>query len=161
MPYCVGRTHPNSEKIAIRNLINQSFEYYQPLILERKVRKNRVQLIEQPLFPCYLFIKIVDRWRSLQSTYGIASIISAGASPLFVKDEIIDDLRNRERSGYIQLPKSKKFEVGDKVTIQAGMFAGQQALVERMSARDRQKVLLALLVNGAKVSLFENELEAA
>jgi transcriptional antiterminator RfaH len=161
MTYCVVRTHPNSEKIAIHNLQRQDFDYYQPLILEKKVRRGKMQWVEQPLFPCYLFVKIVDRWRSLHSTYGVASLIGSVNSPSFVRESVIQSLRNREQNGYVQLPKPKMFEVGDKVTIQTGAFAGQQALVQRMPAKDRQKVLLQLLSNGMAMSLFEDDLVAA
>lgn len=152
---CV-RTHPNSEKIAIRNLQNQEFIYYQPLILEKKLRKQKLVQVEQPLFPCYLFVRVVDKWRSLNSTHGVAALI-----PGQVRDCIIDDLKMREENGYIQLPKSKPFEVGDKVTIQAGPFQGHEALVERMSVKDRQKILLGLLANKISVLINETDIERA
>lgn len=160
MYWTVARTHPNCEKMAITNLERQDFNYYQPKILERKIRKNRIQLVESPLFPCYLFIQVVDKWRSLHSTHGIASLLG-GSSPAFVRDFIIDDLRMREVNGYIQLPKQKKLEEGDRVTIKTGVFTGQQALVERMNAHDRQKILLALVNNKIKILVNESELEVA
>ena len=156
-----ARTHPNSEKIAIRNLKNQDFGYYQPLILERKIRKNKVQMVETPLFPCYLFVRVIDHWRSLQSTYGVASVLSAGSFPAIVQDKIIQDLKARESNGFIQLPKDDRFGVGDVVQIKTGVFAGQQGLVERMSAKDRQEILLSLLGGGIKVLIPENDLELA
>ena len=150
-----ARTHPNSEKIAIRNLINQDFNYYQPLILERKLRKNKIQLVEQPLFPCYLFIEIKDKWRSLHSTHGIAKLVGNGNSPSYVRDHVIESLKNREQNGYIQLPKPKQFEIGDKVMINSGPLQGQYGLVERQTAKQRQQILLALLSN--KISILVNE----
>ena len=155
MHWLVVRTHPNSEKIAIKNLERQEFDYYQPLILERKIRRQQLTHVEQPLFPCYLFVQIVDRWRSLQSTYGVVDLLGP------VRDHIIVDLRNREQNGYIQLPKPKQFVNGDKVIINAGAFAGQTALVERMPIKERQKILLALLSNKIHVLCDESELEAA
>lgn len=157
MPYwIVARTHPNSEKIAIHNLQRQEFTYYQPLILERKIRKNRLQSVEVPLFPCYLFVQVMDKWRSLHSTYGVADLLGK------IGDQIIEDLRSREQNGYIQLPKPKKFVEGDKVTIGGNsVFAGQQALVDKMPSKDRQKVLLALLSNQIRILVNEADLEAA
>jgi len=119
-----------------------------------------MQHVEAPLFPCYLFIEIKDKWRSLHSTYGIAAVIG-GSIPAIVRDQVIDDLRSREQNGYIQLPKSKKFDVGDEVTIKAGAFAGQTALVARMPVKERQKVLLALLGNKIRALVDECDLEAA
>lgn len=159
--WSVIRTHPNSEKIAIRNLKNQEFEYYQPLIMEKKLRKNKLQQVESPLFPCYLFVKIVNRWLVLQNTYGVASVISNNGMPAIVQDRIINDLKSRELNGYIQLPKNKQFDVGSRVKINSGSFYGQQALVERMNTKERQKILLALLQGGLKVLVNEDEVEAA
>ena len=158
--WCCARLHINSERIATDNLQRQEFEYYSPKILEKKVIRGKLQHVESPLFPCYLFIRVKDRWRSLQSTHGIASLIG-GSSPSIVRDNVIDDLKKREMNGYIQLPKPKQFEVGDKVMISSGAFAGQQALVERMSTKDRQKVLLALLSGQMRVLIEEENLEAA
>ena len=161
MPFwTVLRTHPNSEKTAIYNLERQNFEYYQPKIQERKNRKQGLVTVESPLFPCYLFVRVVDRWMCLHSTHGVASILTNGSFPAVVRDQVIDDLRNREAGGYIQLPKQKKFDVGDKVTIKDGAFADQTALVERMPVKERQRVLLSLLSNKIRVLVDETSLDA-
>lgn len=161
MTYCVIRTHVHCEKIAIENLKRQDFNYYQPLILERKKRRNKLQYVESPLFPCYLFVEIIDKWRSLQNTYGVAGLVGSKSSPAFVRDAVIQSLRNREQNGFIQLPKARAFNVGDKVMINNGSFAGQEALVERMSGNQRQKILLALLANRINVLVDEEDLLAA
>lgn len=154
--WLVARTHPNSEKIAIQNLQRQDFDYYQPLIQERKLKQHKLVMVEQPLFPCYLFIKVNEQYRSLNYTYGIASIVNG-----IVQDSIIDGLRQREQNGYIQLPKPKAYGINDKVMIVTGMFAGQQALVERMPTKQRQKILLALLANKISVLVDEQQIENA
>lgn len=160
MPFwTVARTHPNAEKIAIRNLENQDFEYYQPKILEKRIKNNKTKLVEQSLFPCYLFVRVVDKWRSLQYTYGIAGVISNGSMPAIVRDQVIDDLKAREERGYIQLPKPKHIQAGDTVKINDPRFEGQIALVERMPVKDRQKVLLALLSNKIRILVDESDLE--
>jgi transcriptional antiterminator RfaH len=157
MPYwTVARTHPNCEKIAIQNLERQNFTHYQPIIQERKIRRKKLQTVESPLFPCYLFIQVVDKWRSLNSTYGIAGIVNG-----IVNESIINDLKSREVGGIIQLPKPRTFTVGDKVTIGNGMFAGQQALVERMTVKQRQGILLSLLSSKIKVLIDESDILAA
>ena len=156
-----ARTHPNNEKLAIRNLIQQGFIYYQPKLLEKKKQKRGYGLVESPLFPCYLFIQVENSWRSLQYTFGIASVISMGSAPAIIQDDIIESLRKREQNGYIQLPQPKKFVIGDKVIIKSGPFEMQQALVQRMDYKQRQKVLLALLSNKIQVLIDESQLEAA
>lgn len=153
------RTHPNCEKMAIRNLENQGFLYYQPKLLERKLRQKRWVNIEIPLFPNYLFVEIVSRWACLNNTHGVAALLMTGNNPAVVRDEVISTLRSREINGYIKLPASR-LSVGDKVKIQTGPFAQQVALVDRMSAKERQKVLLSLLDNKIKVLIDETDVES-
>lgn len=160
MDWAVIRTHPNCEKIATKNLDNQGFLYYQPKILVRKKKLNKFENVPAPLFPGYIFVGIVDKWLSLQYTYGVAELISCGARPALLKQSVIDSLRDREVDGIVQLPK-RRFAVGDKVTIKDGPFAMQSALVARMPAKDRQKILLALLANKITVLVDEASLEAA
>lgn len=156
MSWICARTHPNHEKIAIQNLIRQEFDYYQPLIQEKKIKRQKLQVVEQPLFPCYLFVRVDQQYRSLNYTYGIAALVNG-----IVQDSIIEGLRQREQNGFIQLPKSKSFDVNDKVMIRSGSFAGQEGLVERMPSKDRQKILLALLANKISVLVDEEDVERA
>lgn len=159
--WCVARTKVNQEQVAIKNLKNQGFSYYQPLLYERRRNQNKQgwRFVEIPLFPCYLFVQVTDKWLCLDNTHGITSIIKMGAAPAIVQDKVIADLKQREdQSGYIQLPKSKLM-VNDQVKIKTGAFAEQLALVERMPSKQRQKILLALLSNKIKVLVDENDLE--
>lgn len=158
--WLVIRTHPNCEKMAIRNLENQDFNYRQFLISERKKQRNKFVMLPAPLFPCYIFVEACGHWPRLQSTYGVASIVMSGSRPALLKQSAIDSLHEREVDGIVQLP-SKRFKVGDKVTIKDGPFAAQSALVARMPAKDRQKVLLALLANQISVLVDPEFIEAA
>ena len=163
-PYwIVVRTHPNAESVATRHLQRQSFDYYQPLITERKKRQGKLRDCVTPLFPCYLFVQIVSRWVCLQSTHGIAAVLTMGAQPAKVSEQVIAELKSRENSeGVVVLPK-QRFGNGDTVRIQKGIFEGQLALVENMPANERQKVLLSLLSSERriKISIPESDLEAA
>ena len=158
--WTVAKTKPNQDQIAIRNLKNQDFEYYQPKTIERKLIKNRITNSVIPLFPSYLFVRVCDRWAPLNSTNGLSRVLMCGPIPAVVNDKIIEGLRQREQNGIIRLPK-QRFREGDKVTIQAGPFAGQQGLVERMTNKERERVLLALLSGNIKVLIDEENLEAA
>jgi hypothetical protein len=86
----------------------------------------------------------------------------------------IENLRRQEFVYYQPLIREPKIRQGRRVmadvplfpsylevTVTSGVFSGQRALVERMPAKDRQKVLLALLANKIHVLVDETELEAA
>lgn len=153
--WAVVKTRPNCEKIATANLLNQGFQYYLPMIVDRKVRFKRSVTVESPLFPNYLFVHVQNMWRPILGTRGVSSIVGK------VPDAIINDLRSREVNGFVQLPKPRKFDVGDTVKILSGPFAMQKGLVERMNSKERQKVLLALLSNQIRILVEESDLEAA
>lgn len=159
--WAVGKVKPNQDKIAIQNLRNQGFENYYPRTLELKRTRQGMQRCPVPLFPSYIFIRVINKWACLNSTHGLAGVLMSSGYPAVVNDKTIEQLRQREIGGIIRLPKERRFAEGDTVTINAGPFAGQQGLVERMSSRERQNVLLALLSGSAKVLIDEENLEAA
>jgi len=47
-----------------------------------------------------------------------------GVRPARVADQVIDDLRKRERNGLIELPQRSGLKPGDQVRILQGSFAG-------------------------------------
>src|SRR6516162_5522143 len=87
-------------------------------------------------------------------------LIMDGIKPARVADQIIDDLRKRERNGLVQLPKREMFHVGDQVRILQGPFAGHLGLYAGMRAHERVLVLLALLGGRQRVQLPKADVEA-
>ena len=69
-----------------------------------------------------------------------------GVRPARVADQVIDDLRKRERNGLIELPQRSGLKPGDQVRILQGSFARQLGLYAGMRAHERVLVLLALLM---------------
>lgn len=154
--WVVVRTHPNSESVAVRNLERQSFKHYLPKIVEPKIVNGKRTQKVVPLFPCYMFVLIERAWHALYSTYGIAAVIGP---PSHVPEDIIENLKNRENSsGYIVLPK-REVELGDSMRIKSGWLQGEIGLVEGLSGKHRQQVLLALLSNKIKVMIPSKNLE--
>ena len=68
-----------------------------------------------------------------------------GIRPARVADQIIDDLRKRERNGLIELSQRSELKPGDQVRILQGPFAGHLGLYAGMRPHERVLVLLALL----------------
>lgn len=161
--WLVAKTKPNSEQIALRNIKNQLFEYYFPRIQVKKAKRKKTVLVEQPLFPGYLFVKInpLQHWTSLKYTYGVHSVIMASQKvPATVPEAILEDLRAREdQQGFIVLPAPRRLLEGDTVTIKSGPFHGHRGLVEKMNGKERQRVLLALLGNQIRVLVDESDLD--
>jgi hypothetical protein len=77
-----------------------------------------------------------------------------------VPDQLITDLRGRERNGLVELPPSSPppgFKRGDPVRIVRGLFAGRLALFEDQRPHERVAVLLQVL---GQVELPKGEVAA-
>jgi transcription antitermination factor NusG len=82
--------------------------------------------------------------------------------PVALRDTVIAELRSREdRNGFVILPKKEKYRIGQQVRVISGQFAGQLALYDGMSSRQRERVLLGLLGQIVPVELnIDSRLEA-
>jgi transcriptional antiterminator RfaH len=160
----VVQTQINAEAKAARNLLRQGFEIYLPRYLKRRSHARKVEKVAAPLFPRYMFVNIdiaTQRWRSVQSTYGVSHLVLSGSDPAPVAEAIIDQLKAREdASGFVKLDQCPKFAIGEKVRVMAGVFAENLGLFDGMADRDRVAILLELLGRKVRVSL-EADLVAA
>jgi len=62
-----------------------------------------------------------------------------GMAPAKVRDNIIDEIRKRERNGAVELPRPPGLKPGDQVRILSGAFAGHLALYAGMKPHERSK----------------------
>ena len=71
----VAHTQPHAEVKATAHLARQGFQIYFPRYLKRRRHARKVDFVAQPLFPRYMFVAIdmaTQRWRSIQSTFGVS-----------------------------------------------------------------------------------------
>jgi transcription antitermination factor NusG len=99
-----------------------------------------------PLFPGYIFVILNlsrDRWRSVNSTTGVASLVMGVDKPMAVPSGVVEGLITRESYGTIRLDSDLK--VGDRVRILSGPFAETLCNIERLDDRGRVRVLLEIM----------------
>jgi transcriptional antiterminator RfaH len=131
--WACARLQPNRENLACHCLGLRGFEVYLPRLREVRRRAGRKIEVCPPLFPGYLFIAVQLQWCSIRSTFGIASLIMNGTTPARVPNDIIDEIRSRERGGLVELPR-RPLMPGDRVQILQGPLAGQIGLFAGMRA---------------------------
>jgi transcriptional antiterminator RfaH len=161
----VVQTQVNAETKAACNLVRQGFEIYLPRYLKRRSHARKVEKIAAPLFPRYLFVRIdmaTQRWRSIQSTFGVSRLVCNGTAPAPVAQQILCSLKAREdESGYVKLDQRPKFALGEKVRVLAGAFAENLGLFDGQADRDRIAILLDLLGRKVRVSIEADMVAAA
>jgi transcriptional antiterminator RfaH len=160
----VVQTQINAEAKAARNLLRQGFEIYLPKYLKRRSHARKIEKVAAPLFPRYMFVQIdmaTQRWRAIQSTFGVSHLVLQGSDPARVAPQVINSLKAREdEGGYVTLDKRPKFALGEKVRVLAGVFAENFGLFDGMADRERIAILLDLLGRKVRV-LIEPDLVTA
>src|SRR6516225_4201690 len=100
--WAVARLVPHQERIALHHLNRVGFETYLPRLRERRISHGRKIEVRPPLFPGYCFLAVEAQWYAARWSIGVIGLIMDGVRPARVADQIIDDLRKRERNGLIE-----------------------------------------------------------
>jgi transcriptional antiterminator RfaH len=160
----VVQTHPHAEWRAAVHLKRQGFATYLPRYRKRRRHARRVEIVDAPLFPRYLFVAIdlmAQRWRSIQSTIGISHLVCNGGDPAPLPDAVIAQLQAREEDGFVRLPPRPSFNPGEQIRILDGAFAACLGFYDGMQDGERIAVLLDLLGRKVRIVLDPDSVAAA
>ena len=157
---CAARLMPKRETLATHCLRLAGFETYLPRIRERRLVRGRRVEVRPPLFPGYAFIVIVLQWHGARWCPGVLNLIMDGTGPARVPDSVISEIRSRERDGLVELPASKRFKPGDRVSeFISGPFREHLALYAGQTPHERVTVLLQLLGGRQRTQLPADAIE--
>jgi transcriptional antiterminator RfaH len=152
----VVNTQAQQEPRAQMNLRRQGFEAWLPQFRRRRRHARRVDSVLAPLFPSYLFVRLdleIERWRSINGTFGVVRLLCNGDSPLAVPEGLVEEImRRRDESGSVVLPP-RRLAVGEAVRVAFGPFADLEGLFQEMSGRDRVVLLFELLGRKVRASV--------
>ena len=154
----VVQTQPHAESKAMGHLARQGFAAYLPRYLKRHRHAQRIESVYAPLFPRYLFVAIdpmTQRWRSIQSTIGVAHLVCSGEDP--APAGIISKLRDHEGERGLVHHLRPRFAPGDKILVVDGIFGASLGMADR----ERVAILLDRLYRKVRVVLDEDAIAAA
>jgi len=147
----VVRAKTSGEERAVWHLNNQGFEAYLPRYSKTIRHARKTSNVLRPVFPGYVFVRMDlqhQRWRAINGTMGVISLVQFGDTPRPIADVIIDAIREREQDGVVSLAP-QDLKKGDRVRVREGAFAGHLALLEEVS--DEKRVILLLDLMGRQV----------
>lgn len=160
----VARTHVHAENKASANLKRQGYEVYLPMGRRWRTHARKREIVNRPLFPGYIFVGFdvaATRWRTIYSTLGVASLITANEQPLRVPDGVIESIRAAEQEGaFDYMHAVSKLKPGDTVRIATGPFADLIGQLQSHVSKDRVRVLLNILGRQSATELSLAELES-
>src|SRR5271165_1419975 len=120
-------TLPFGEKRAAAQLQNQDYGAFLPKRQKTIRHARKLSTITAPFFPRYLFVALdLDRhrWRSVNGTLGVSSLVMVGERPCPAPHGVVESLvAVADTEGVLQLHSDLK--VGSPVRLSAGPFADQ------------------------------------
>ncbi|MEH6499685.1 MAG: transcription/translation regulatory transformer protein RfaH [Pseudoalteromonas distincta] len=139
------------------NLSNQGFVCYRPVHEVERLRHGRRVLLQESLFPGYIFIRLdclADNWSAIRSTRGVLKLVSFGTEPTPVEPAIIYSIQSRS-----QKAATPSLQQGDAVRILQGPFRDLEAIFLRADGTERAVLLLNLLQRQQQLKFSLNAIE--
>jgi transcription antitermination factor NusG len=147
------RVKSRHEKAVSEILELKEFETILPLYQARNKWSDRVQTVELPLFPGYVFCKFDHQKRvPVLNTPGVYGIVGVGPQLAAIENSEIEALQKMVRSGLLAEPWPH-LEVGESVEIDKGPLEGCRGVVVEIRKRFRLLLTVTLLQRAVHVEL--------
>lgn len=148
-------TKIRQERLALDNLERQGFECFLPVIRAEKLRRGALQVVQEALFPRYLFIRLgtgveSQSWSPIRSTMGVSRLVTFGQTPAKIDDALIDIMRTQSEASDVVL---RHFEPCEQVVVTDGPFVGVEAIYQMADSEGRVMVLLNIMSKAVKMSV--------
>jgi transcription elongation factor/antiterminator RfaH len=151
----VVHTLPLQEQNAQRHLEDQGYCTFLPRYKKTVRHARALKMTLAPLFSRYLFIVLHlerDRWRSVNGTYGVATLVMQGGNPVPVLRGAVEALLASSTSSGVVLFCSE-MQPGQRVRFVGGPFAEQFGILEHLGNSGRVRVLLEMMSGRIPVDL--------
>ena len=156
-------TKAREEKRAKKNLENQGFETFLPMIAYEKISQPKSISLE-PMFPRYLFTRFTvenNNWTQIKSTRGVSNIVVFGDNFTEIPNSVMGYLKSKvDDNDVLKLKTTRKiFQKGDELVIKQGVFQGKDATFLSMGGKERVRVLLSLMNQIMITDISEQNIE--
>lgn len=143
-------------------LKRKGVEIFLPRVKVRSRRRDRVQMLEVPLFPGYLFVRSFlheSDYYNIIKQNGVVSILGIKGQYTPVPEETVTSLRTLVNSGQPVFPWSK-LTPGKRVRVVDGPLAGASGVILRLKkGKSRLVVGVELLGRSLYAELAEETVE--
>ena len=159
----VAHTLPRLESTAEFQLQRQGFHTYLPWMKKTVRHARKITNVRAPAFSRYIFVRLdldQDRWRSINGTIGVSSLVMANTMPLAVPAGVVENLITyTDELGNLSFDRDLK--PGQKVRLISGPFAEAIVRLQILDGNGRARVLLEIMNSEISVRLQRSWLEAS
>lgn len=164
MHWYLVHTKAKQEKWALQNLEQQGYQCYLPTLRSEKLQSGILTVIDEPLFPRYLFIQLgldnsAQSWTPVRSTRGVSRLVTFGTEPAKVDAELVKMLKYQEVA--MQEKVEPLFKPGERVRLVNGAFAGLEGIYQLADGEQRVIVLIELLSKPLKLGISPTHIRKA
>ena len=157
------RSQPRKEQLAEDHLRRQGFRAFLPKIPKIVKLPTRTKTVSEAFFPGYLFVRLdldVDRWRSVNGTIGVLSLVSFGERPAPAPAGLIEELVDlASETGEVRFDQS--FAEGDRVRLIGGPLNGHVGVFQSAGPQERVFILLRILNQETRINVARSAIIAA
>lgn len=156
MRWYAVRTRPRAEERAQLNLRNQGFEVFTPRVARPVRQARRQEWRLSALFPGYTFIRLDasrQRWRPVDSTFGVASILKVGDAPAPLPVGLVEQLQALADENGAVTGLTEIIAVGDRVRVIGGPFDNWIGEVLSLPEKDRLLLLISMATRDVRVNI--------
>jgi transcriptional antiterminator RfaH len=151
------------EDLAEANLLRQGFDTFVARQMRTVRHARRLLTRRSSYFPGYMFVHLDlerDRWRSVNGTFGVRSIVMNGERPTPCPVGLVERLIEMSDVDGI-LDFTPRLQVGDNVRLLSGPLADLVGRLERLDGASRARVLLSVMNGEIAVTVQAKDLAAA
>ncbi len=155
------RTRSNCERKVSLLLADKGIEYYLPTFRELHQWKDRKKLVEQPLFPGYLFARINDSRESRLSVVcsdGVVNILGYGETIEVVPDREIESVR-RLLESTVRCQAHPLLQKGAWVRVKRGPLRNLEGLLVRLKSQSRLVLSISLLSQSVSTEIDASDVQ--
>lgn len=157
------RSLPRQEARAEFQLLLQGFPVFLPRMTKTVRHARKLRTVKGVVFPTYMFVVLDpgrDHWRSVNGTFGVASLIMAGETPQPVPFGVVEQLLDcADDDGLVCLDRDLR--EGQSVRVASGPFANAFGRLDRLDGNGRVRVLLEIMGGKVPAVMERSALEAA
>ncbi len=156
-PWFALQVVPRHEKSVDKMLEYKGYTHFLPTHQVRRRWSDRVSVVEEPLFPGYVFCRSQSNLMEIiRGSFGIIRIVAFGGRPHPVPDKEIEALQQivRGKREYSAFPY---LNVGQKVRVISGPLTGVSGTIMQFKNRDRLVISLEVIMKSVSVEIDQSE----
>lgn len=146
--YALTTRHRHEKKVNER-LLQKGITSYLPLVTSIRYWSDRKKKLKEPLFSCYIFVKLALKERlSVLQTDGAVRLVSFNNVPVPIPESQIDSIR-QVLMEMLPLQKADYWTIGQHVEVIYGPLKGAQGILQKIKGQSR----LIIAIDGIRQAI--------